>query len=84
MSKEDEKQSGPASSGRTLASTPTLAPDTGPVVAKSPDPDREKQEPGPPEVPGAPFPEGGLRAWSAVVGAWLAGKHRSHSTRCGS
>lgn len=81
MSKEDEKQSGSASSQQTLSSTPTLAPATGAADVKSPDHDHEKQEPGPPEVPGAPFPEGGVRAWSAVVGAWLAGQHRSHLAR---
>lgn len=26
---------------------------------------------------GQPFPDGGLRAWATVVGAWLAGKSLS-------
>lgn len=37
--------------------------------------DAEKQEAAPlPVDPGEAFPDGGLRAWATVVGAWLAGK----------
>jgi hypothetical protein len=81
MTLENEKQSGPASSEPTLSPTPTLAPGLGAADGKSTDQDHEKQDPGPPEVPGAPFPEGGLRAWSAVNGAWLAGDHCLYTTR---
>jgi len=77
MSKEDEKQSGLPSSERTLSSTPTLAPSSGAANVKPPDHDHEKQELALAVVPGAPFPEGGLRAWSAVAGAWLVGKRCS-------
>lgn len=53
------------------ASTPTLAESGSPPQNT----DAEKQVPaGPPAIPGAPFPDGGLRAWAAVAGAWLAGE----------
>jgi hypothetical protein len=81
MTLENEKQSGPASSGPTLSPTPTLAPGPGAADGKPTDQDHEKQDPGPPEVPGAPFPEGGLRARSAVIGAWLAGDHCLYTMR---
>jgi hypothetical protein len=81
MTLENEKQSSPASSEPTLSPTPTLAPGPGAADGKSTDQDHEKQDPGPPEVPGAPFPEGGLRAWSAVIGAWLAGDHCLYTMR---
>jgi len=73
MSKEDHKSVGPGSSEPAQSTTSTLAPATGAADVKSPDQDREKQESRPAEVPGAPFPEGGLRAWAAVNGAWLVG-----------
>ena len=37
--------------------------------------DVEKQQVSPStEDPGEPYPDGGLKAWATVVGAWLAGK----------
>jgi hypothetical protein len=66
-----EEHSQPAVS-EPHSSTPTLTPQpetTGAVTV-----DQEKQLPGPPTIPGAPFPDGGLRAWAAVAGAWLFGK----------
>lgn len=59
----------------TLSPTPTLAPNY-PEKASVITDDEEKQAPDPPLVPGTPFPEGGQRAWAAVLGAWLAGTHR--------
>jgi len=72
MSKEDDKPAGPGSS-EPAQSTSTLAPAAGAADVRFPDQDHEKQESEPPEVPGAPFPEGGLRAWAAVIGLWLVG-----------
>ena len=76
MTLENEKQSGPASSEPNLSPTLTLAPGSEAADGKSAERDHEKQESGPPEVPGAPFPEGDLGGWSAVIGAWLAGKQQ--------
>lgn len=73
MSKEDDKPAGPGSSEPARSTTSTLAPAPGAADVKSPDQDHEKQESEPPQVPEAPFPEGGLRAWAAVIGAWLVG-----------
>jgi len=81
MTLENEKQSDPVTSKPTLSPTPTLAPVPGAADGVSTDQDHEKQDPGPPEVPFSPFPEGGLRAWSAVIGAWLAGKHCLYTMR---
>jgi hypothetical protein len=56
----------------------SAAPSTTPTLTPSPevnalDHDAEKQPAAPPGIPGAPFPEGGLKGWAAVAGAWLAG-----------
>jgi hypothetical protein len=67
MTQETEKQSGPVSSEPTLSPTPTLAPGPEAADGKSAERDHEKQEPG-------------LRGWSAVIGAWLAGKQHDHQT----
>jgi hypothetical protein len=69
--KEAEQLAHPATS-EPHSSTPTLTPQ--PETSNVTTIDEEKQQPGPPTIPGAPFPDGGLRAWAAVTGAWLFGK----------
>jgi hypothetical protein len=54
--------------------TPTLTPAPEITAVKAEADDAEKQSPAAPMIPGGPFPDGGLRAWATVVGAWLASK----------
>lgn len=61
------------------SSTPTLTPQ--PETTNANGLDQEKQQAGPPAMPGAPFPDGGLKAWSAVAGAWLFGRSTSFTSR---
>lgn len=57
------------------SSTPTLTPAPEITAVKQDEHDVEKQRAAaPPMIPGGPFPDGGLKAWAAVAGAWLAGK----------
>jgi hypothetical protein len=57
--------------GSEKDSTPTLAPAPETTKIDAIATDTEEQEIKGMNVPGAPFPDGGLRAWAAVSGAFL-------------
>lgn len=76
MSADPVRQTLSPSEDHSPTSTLTPAPEI--TAVKQEEHDAEKQPPaGPPMIPGGPFPDGGLKAWAAVLGAWLAGRFRS-------
>ena len=72
MSTKEAEQLAHPATPESHSSIPTLTPQ--PETSNGTAIDEEKQQPGPPTMPGAPFPDGGLKAWAAVTGAWLFGK----------